>query len=101
MGHTVPEIELAKFDIKPHEKTCFSMVIPDLMAELNAAQPDTKSIVLCGIETHACIHHTTLDLLEKGYQVDFEVYGMRNNSLSIALKFLFIFSCCFTYFLRY
>ena len=84
MGHTVPEIELAKFDIKPHEKTCFSMVIPDLMAELNAAQPDTKSIVLCGIETHACIHHTTLDLLEKGYQVDFEVYGMRNNSLSIA-----------------
>ena len=23
LGHTVPEIELAKFDIKPHEKTCF------------------------------------------------------------------------------
>jgi len=73
LGHTVPEIELAKFDIKPHEKMCFSMVIPDLMEELNAAQPDTKSIVLCGIETHACIHFTTLDLLEKGYQVHIPV----------------------------
>jgi hypothetical protein len=32
-------------------------------------QPNTKSIILCGIETHACIHHTTLDLLELGYEV--------------------------------
>jgi len=73
LGHTVPEIELAKFNIKAHEKTCFSMVLPDLMSELNAAQPDTKSIILCGIETHACIHHTTLDLMEKGFQVHIPV----------------------------
>ncbi len=27
---------------------------------------ETKSVILCGIETHACIYHTALDLLEKG-----------------------------------
>ena len=25
--------------------------------------PDVKSVILCGIETHACIYHTTLDLI--------------------------------------
>ena len=27
------------------------------------AKPDTKSVILCGIETHACIYHTSLDLI--------------------------------------
>jgi nicotinamidase-related amidase len=26
----------------------------------------TKSVILCGIEAHACIYHTAMDLLEKG-----------------------------------
>jgi len=73
LGHTVPEIELAKFDIKAHAKMCFSMCVPDLLDELKALQPDTSSVILCGIETHACIHHTTIDLLEKGYQVHIPV----------------------------
>ena len=29
-------------------------------------RPDVESVILCGIETHACIHHTTLELIEKG-----------------------------------
>lgn len=29
----------------------------------------TKTIVLCGIETHVCIYATALELLEKGYIV--------------------------------
>merc|ERR1712110_1202128 len=28
-----------------------------------------KSVILCGIETHACITHTTLDLMEMGIDV--------------------------------
>ena len=26
-------------------------------------------MILCGIETQACIHHTTLDLLDQGFEV--------------------------------
>ena len=37
--------------------------IPDLMQELKEKRPDVKSVILCGIETHACIYHTSLDLI--------------------------------------
>ena len=60
LGPTVPEIELAKFNIVPHAKTCFTMAVPELMEQMKAAQPETKSVILCGIETQACITHTTL-----------------------------------------
>jgi len=73
LGSTVPEVELAKFDIKAYPKTCFTMCIPDLMMELKETQPETKSIILCGIETQACIHHTTLDLMEQGFEVHIPV----------------------------
>jgi len=73
LGSTVPEVELAKFDIKAHPKTCFTMCLPDLMEELKVKQPDTKSIILCGIETQACIHHTSLDLMEQGFEVHIPV----------------------------
>jgi nicotinamidase-related amidase len=69
----VPEIELEKFGVKAHAKTCFTMVLPELMAELETRQPGTKSVVLCGIETQACIFHTTLDLLERGFEVHIPV----------------------------
>merc|ERR1712154_226435 len=63
LGPTVPELCLKESKVKPFSKTCFSMALPDLMADLKAQKPDVKSIVLCGIETHACIYHTTLDLI--------------------------------------
>merc|ERR1712059_34501 len=71
LGPTVPEIELARFDITAHPKTCFTMVIPALMEELRTKQGEnlTKSVILCGIETHACILQTSLDLLERGIEV--------------------------------
>lgn len=35
LGPTVPELGLAEANIKPYEKTCFSMAaVPNLMAEL-------------------------------------------------------------------
>ena len=33
------------------------------MQELKEKRPDVKSVILCGIETHACIYHTSLDLI--------------------------------------
>ena len=47
------------------------MRIP-VTAEIKAGvvdNPDIKSVVMCGIETHACIHHTTLELMEAGKDV--------------------------------
>ena len=73
LGHTVPELEIAKFGIGPYSKTCFTMVLPQLMEELQSKQSGTLSVILCGIETHACIHHTTLDLLERGLDVHIPV----------------------------
>merc|ERR1712071_510803 len=71
LGPTVPEIALEKYGIKAFPKTCFTMALPELLAELKERQPDTKSILLCGIETQACIHHTTLDLLERGFETSY------------------------------
>merc|ERR1712226_357526 len=73
LGPTVPEIELARHGITAHAKTCFTMVLPQLMQELESQQKDTKSVILCGIETQACIQHTTLDLLERGIEVHIPV----------------------------
>eukprot|EP00092_Neocalanus_flemingeri_P035300 GFUD01038408.1.p1 GENE.GFUD01038408.1~~GFUD01038408.1.p1 ORF type:complete len:199 (-),score=58.37 GFUD01038408.1:68-664(-) len=82
LGHTVPEIELAKFQITAHSKSCFTMAFPALMEELRSQQPLTKSIILCGIETQACIHHTTLDLLEMGYDVHIPVDCASSRSMT-------------------
>ena len=65
LGPTVPELGLAAANIKPYSKTCFSMALPELIKELHDKKPDVKSVILCGIETHACIYHTTLDLIGK------------------------------------
>merc|ERR1711955_42612 len=44
------------------------------MDELKAKQTEeTKSIILCGIETHACILQTSFDLLERGFEVHIPV----------------------------
>ena len=31
--------------------------------------PMVDSVILCGIETHACIRHTAMDLIEQGFNV--------------------------------
>ena len=58
LGPTVPELEISKFNIVPHSKTCFTMMIPDVLKQINDGK--TKSVILCGIETQACITATTL-----------------------------------------
>ncbi|XP_065884574.1 isochorismatase domain-containing protein 2-like [Dysidea avara] len=66
LGNTVSEIDVS--DVKVVAKTVFSMVVPEVEEELKK-EPNRKSVVLFGIETHVCIQQTTLDLLEKGYDV--------------------------------
>lgn len=82
LGPTVPELELTKFNIKPHAKTCFTMLLPEVLEGLKASNTDIKSVILCGIETHACIHHTTLDLLELGLDVHIPVDCVSSRSMT-------------------
>jgi hypothetical protein len=51
LGPTVPE--LGADGLQPLSKTCFSMV-PALQQELDSC-PQLRSVMLCGIETQACI----------------------------------------------
>ncbi|XP_058530215.1 isochorismatase domain-containing protein 2 isoform X1 [Ochotona princeps] len=51
LGHTVPE--LGAEGLQPVTKTCFSMV-PVVRQELDS-RPQLQSVLLCGIETQACI----------------------------------------------
>jgi len=69
LGPTVPELGLEEAGLKGIAKTCFSMAaVPEIRAGV-VDNPEIKSVVLCGIETHACIHHTTLELMEAGKDV--------------------------------
>ena len=51
LGPTVPE--LGAQGLRPVAKTCFSMV-PAVQKELES-RPQLRSVLLCGIETQACI----------------------------------------------
>jgi len=82
LGSTVPELGLAEANIKAYPKTCFSMVLPELMAALKDARPEVESVILCGIETHACIQHTTLELIEQGLDVHVVVDCCSSRSLT-------------------
>ncbi|XP_041038276.1 isochorismatase domain-containing protein 2 [Carcharodon carcharias] len=66
LGPTVPE--LGAEGLRKFEKTCFSMLTPEVEAELSSLTK-LQSVILCGIETQACIMSTALDLLERGLDV--------------------------------
>lgn len=67
LGPTVSEIKI-DHAIGVFAKTQFSMCVPDVVHELKKI-PNLKCAVLFGIETHACIEQTAIDLLEFGLQV--------------------------------
>ncbi|KAA0201369.1 hypothetical protein HAZT_HAZT006384 [Hyalella azteca] len=64
LGHTVPELELKKYDIKPVDKTQFSMCVPDVVEAIK--KHEVQNVVLCGIECHVCVQQTALQLLQDG-----------------------------------
>ncbi|KAL3221146.1 hypothetical protein MRX96_029492 [Rhipicephalus microplus] len=66
------ELGLAEFpDIKPIEKTQFSMMTDEVTKTMQEKGLD--SVVLCGIETHVCVQNTALALLERGFNVHIAV----------------------------
>ncbi|XP_045388758.1 isochorismatase domain-containing protein 2 isoform X1 [Lemur catta] len=76
LGPTVAELRAE--DLQPLAKTCFSMV-PALQRELDS-RPQLRSVLLCGIETQACILNTALDLLDQGLQVHLVVDACSSRS---------------------
>jgi len=66
LGPTCSELDVSGLPVFP--KTKFTMCIPEVTDHLKTL-PQLKSVVLCGIETQACIQATVLDLLEKDYDV--------------------------------
>ena len=58
------------------------MVLPDLMTQMKTTRPETRSVILCGLETHACIYHTTLDLLEQDFEVHVVVDACSSRSMT-------------------
>ncbi|KAG1664253.1 hypothetical protein FOA52_003507 [Chlamydomonas sp. UWO 241] len=69
-------------------KTLFSMVTPEVEAELGK-MPQVKQVMLLGIEAHVCVLQTTLDLLERGYEVHLLVDGIssqRPGDRAVALQ---------------
>ncbi|KAM3717065.1 Heat shock protein [Dirofilaria immitis] len=76
LGHTVSELDLNTYNIPVFEKKKFSMCIPSVAEELESS----KSVILCGIETHVCVLHTALDMLEKGIAVHVVVDAVSSRS---------------------
>ncbi|EFJ39840.1 hypothetical protein VOLCADRAFT_78239 [Volvox carteri f. nagariensis] len=59
-------------------KTLFSMCTPDVDAWLKS-KPDVRQVMLLGIEAHVCVFQTSLDLLERGYEVHLLVDGISSS----------------------
>jgi nicotinamidase-related amidase len=69
LGPTVPEIAELLADHEPVNKSAFSCCGDETFnSRLNELARD--QVLLCGIETHVCIHQTAVDLVRKGFQVD-------------------------------
>ncbi|GFT35396.1 isochorismatase domain-containing protein 2 [Nephila pilipes] len=70
LGPTVKEIGLASYpEIKPFQKTQFSMMIPDVQNYLTKEHPGVENVIICGIESHVCVQCTVQSLLSSGYDV--------------------------------
>ncbi|XP_074661430.1 isochorismatase domain-containing protein 2-like isoform X1 [Tubulanus polymorphus] len=78
LGVTVAELGIESEKIIP--KTQFSMMTPEIK-EFLERHKDRNQVILCGIETQACIQQTALDLLENNYQVHIVVDASSSRSL--------------------
>eukprot|EP01119_Soliformovum_irregulare_P011224 TRINITY_DN2795_c0_g2_i1.p1 TRINITY_DN2795_c0_g2~~TRINITY_DN2795_c0_g2_i1.p1 ORF type:complete len:219 (+),score=30.14 TRINITY_DN2795_c0_g2_i1:20-676(+) len=65
LGNTVSELDTSVGRI--FEKKRFSMLIPEVREYLKMYSPE--SIILVGIEAHACILQTAIELIEGGHEV--------------------------------
>lgn len=69
LGHTVPQVsQHLPQDTPMFEKTAFSAFRAEGFANALKAT-GRKQLVVCGIETHVCVHQSVADLLENGFEV--------------------------------
>eukprot|EP01063_Lacrimia_lanifica_P019814 TRINITY_DN27226_c0_g1_i1.p1 TRINITY_DN27226_c0_g1~~TRINITY_DN27226_c0_g1_i1.p1 ORF type:complete len:209 (+),score=85.42 TRINITY_DN27226_c0_g1_i1:63-689(+) len=70
LGHTVSELDpiVKKNGWPVIDKTLFSMCCDGLLDKL-PPPTERKDVVLFGIEGHVCVQQTSLDLLDRGYNV--------------------------------
>jgi nicotinamidase-related amidase len=68
LGPTIPALARYLEGVKPIVKDSFSCCGDErFMKELTAL--NRRQILMTGIEAHVCAYQTTMDLLEKGYEV--------------------------------
>jgi nicotinamidase-related amidase len=68
LGPTIPALARYLEGVKPIVKDSFSCCGDErFMKELTAL--NCRQILMTGIEAHVCAYQTTMDLLEKGYEV--------------------------------
>jgi len=69
LGPTLPQIAELLAGCEPIAKSSFNCCanekFNDVLKVINR-----KQIILCGIEAHICIYQTTIELLQKDFQVD-------------------------------
>lgn len=69
LGNTVAAVKQSLDPgAKTIEKSAFSVLRESGFADLLKSY-NKKQIVICGIETHICVHQTAAELLEEGYDV--------------------------------
>lgn len=69
LGNTVEDVKKHLSDETPIiEKTAFSALQAEGFSE-KLKSLGKKQVVVCGIETHVCVHQSVADLLNEGYEV--------------------------------
>jgi nicotinamidase-related amidase len=68
LGPTVPELMQCLPEVKALPKFCFNCC-QDSGFEQELIRLNRKQVLLCGIESHICVHQTALDLLSRGFEV--------------------------------
>ncbi|MDQ1278087.1 MAG: hypothetical protein QG555_1129 [Thermodesulfobacteriota bacterium] len=68
IGSTIPELAELMPAVKPIIKNSFSCCGDEqFLTALTAA--GKRQILVCGIEAHVCAYQTSMDLMERGYEV--------------------------------
>ncbi len=58
------------------------MCTDDLMAHLKYFKPNYESVLLCGIEAHACVLSTCIDFLSEGKDVHVVVDAISSRNIA-------------------
>lgn len=80
LGRIMPELMEGR-NLTTFTKTKFSMITPQVNTHLLELKPVRKSAVVMGVESHACVLQTVLDLLEGGWEVQVVVDAVSSRSM--------------------